>query len=197
MYKHTHLEIDINNKSDRIEWGHARYQSVYRADRAFELVVQWVTSSGTIVAELVSKRFCHRATYVDCSTCWYADSASDKHQTNFVSSRWRLDADVLVFLQMIMVNLYELNDVIVMSCSSLQISVYAVETDVSLIMADICKAVSFYLGEFSFNPFMFSFPRQLMLLNWVFEVCYKGKSTFKMIYPYHLLLRYCIVVFSK
>lgn len=54
LYKHTHLEIDISTKSDRIEWGHARYQSVYRPDRAFELVVQWVTSSGTIVAELVS-----------------------------------------------------------------------------------------------------------------------------------------------
>jgi len=54
LYKHTHLEIDINAKSDRIEWGHARYQSEYRADRAFELVVQWVTASGTIVADLVS-----------------------------------------------------------------------------------------------------------------------------------------------
>ncbi|XP_069703010.1 GATOR complex protein Iml1 isoform X2 [Periplaneta americana] len=53
LYKHTHLEIDINTKSDRIEWGHARYQSLYRPDRAFELVVQWVTASGTIVAELV------------------------------------------------------------------------------------------------------------------------------------------------
>lgn len=53
LYKHTHLEIDINAKSDRIEWGHARYQSVYRVDRAFELVVQWVTASGTIVADLI------------------------------------------------------------------------------------------------------------------------------------------------
>jgi len=62
LYKHTHLEIDINAKSDRIEWGHARYQSVYRADRAFELVVQWVTASGTIVADLVS-------TLSNISTC--------------------------------------------------------------------------------------------------------------------------------
>ncbi|PSN43947.1 DEP domain-containing protein 5 [Blattella germanica] len=53
LYKHTHLEIDVNGKSDRIEWGHARYQSLYRPDRAWELVVQWVTSSGTIVAELI------------------------------------------------------------------------------------------------------------------------------------------------
>ncbi|XP_066997885.1 GATOR complex protein Iml1 isoform X2 [Anabrus simplex] len=53
VYKHTHLEIDISNKSDRVEWGHARYQSVYKPDRAYELVVQWITSSGPIVAELV------------------------------------------------------------------------------------------------------------------------------------------------
>ncbi|XP_074113588.1 GATOR complex protein Iml1 isoform X5 [Cotesia typhae] len=52
-YKHTHLDIDLNNKSDRIEWGHLRYQSMYRADHAYELVVQWVASSGSIVADLV------------------------------------------------------------------------------------------------------------------------------------------------
>lgn len=52
-YKHTHLDIDLNNKSDRIEWGHLRYQSMYRANHAYELVVQWVASSGSIVADLV------------------------------------------------------------------------------------------------------------------------------------------------
>lgn len=40
-------------KSDRIEWGHARYQTVYRPDQAYELVVQWVTASGSIVSEMV------------------------------------------------------------------------------------------------------------------------------------------------
>ncbi|KAJ9573996.1 hypothetical protein L9F63_008626, partial [Diploptera punctata] len=53
LYKHTHLDIDVNGKSDRVEWGHARYQSVYKPDTAFELVVQWVCSSGTIVTELI------------------------------------------------------------------------------------------------------------------------------------------------
>lgn len=56
MYKHTHLDIDILNnitKSDRIEWGHLRYQSVFKADHSYELVVQWVASSGSIVADLV------------------------------------------------------------------------------------------------------------------------------------------------
>ncbi|EEB16663.1 DEP domain-containing protein, putative [Pediculus humanus corporis] len=54
MYKQVHLEIDVNNKSDRIEWGHCRYQSFYRPDRAFELVIQWMAASGTIVADLIS-----------------------------------------------------------------------------------------------------------------------------------------------
>ncbi|XP_043477241.1 GATOR complex protein Iml1 isoform X9 [Leptopilina heterotoma] len=56
MYKHTHLDTDILNnitKSDRIEWGHLRYQSVFKADHSYELVVQWVASSGSIVADLI------------------------------------------------------------------------------------------------------------------------------------------------
>ncbi|XP_072750947.1 GATOR complex protein Iml1 isoform X5 [Anoplolepis gracilipes] len=53
LYKHTHLDIDINNKSDRIEWGHLRYQSIYKVDHSYELVVQWVASSGSIVADLI------------------------------------------------------------------------------------------------------------------------------------------------
>lgn len=53
-YKHTHLDVDLNNRSDRIEWGHLRYQSTFRTDNSYELVVQWVASSGSIVADLVS-----------------------------------------------------------------------------------------------------------------------------------------------
>ncbi|KZC10817.1 DEP domain-containing protein 5 [Dufourea novaeangliae] len=52
-YKHTHLDIDLNNRSDRIEWGHLRYQSIYKVDHSYELVVQWVASSGSIVADLI------------------------------------------------------------------------------------------------------------------------------------------------
>lgn len=52
-YKHTHLDIDINSKSDRIEWGHLRYQSLFKMDYSFEFVVQWVAASGSIVADLI------------------------------------------------------------------------------------------------------------------------------------------------
>ncbi|XP_054266200.1 GATOR complex protein Iml1 isoform X3 [Macrosteles quadrilineatus] len=54
QYKHTHLEVDVQGKSDRVEWGHCRYQSVYRPDRAYELVIQWMAASGTVVCELIS-----------------------------------------------------------------------------------------------------------------------------------------------
>jgi len=45
--------MDINNKSDRVEWGHARYQSLYRCDQAYEIIAQWVAASGSVVADLV------------------------------------------------------------------------------------------------------------------------------------------------
>lgn len=48
-----HLDIDVSNKSDRVEWGHAKYQTVFRPDHAYELVVEWLTASGSIVSELV------------------------------------------------------------------------------------------------------------------------------------------------
>ncbi|XP_021209153.2 GATOR complex protein DEPDC5 isoform X2 [Bombyx mandarina] len=53
LYKKTHLDIDVNNKSDRIEWGHARYQATFRPDQAFEMCIQWTVASGNIVAELI------------------------------------------------------------------------------------------------------------------------------------------------
>uniref|UniRef100_A0A2S2R9E1 DEP domain-containing protein 5 n=1 Tax=Sipha flava TaxID=143950 RepID=A0A2S2R9E1_9HEMI len=52
-YKEAHLEMDVNSKSDRVEWGHARYQSVYRCDQAYEIIAQWVAASGSVVADLI------------------------------------------------------------------------------------------------------------------------------------------------
>ncbi|XP_055702143.1 GATOR complex protein Iml1 isoform X7 [Phlebotomus papatasi] len=53
LYKQSHLEIDINQKSDRIEWGHARYHRVFIPGHAFEIVAQWVIASGPIVYDLI------------------------------------------------------------------------------------------------------------------------------------------------
>ncbi|KAL0841919.1 hypothetical protein ABMA28_014152 [Loxostege sticticalis] len=53
LYKNTHLDIDVSNKSDRIEWGHARYQATFRPDQAYEMCIQWAVASGNIVSELI------------------------------------------------------------------------------------------------------------------------------------------------
>ena len=53
-YKYAHLDVDINNKSDRVEWGHVKYQSTFIYDQAYELVAQWVAASGSIISDLVS-----------------------------------------------------------------------------------------------------------------------------------------------
>lgn len=52
-YRHSHLEIDVNQKSDRMEWGHVKYHTVMQPGYAFEIVVSWITSSGPIVWDLV------------------------------------------------------------------------------------------------------------------------------------------------
>lgn len=54
MYRSTHLEIDITKKSERSEWGHAKYHSVMVPNTAFEIVVDWVTASGPAVADLIN-----------------------------------------------------------------------------------------------------------------------------------------------
>lgn len=52
LYKQIYLEVDTNQKSDRVEWGHLRYHRVMQPGHAFEMVIQWVTASGPIVYEL-------------------------------------------------------------------------------------------------------------------------------------------------
>lgn len=55
LYKQAHLEVDTLNKSDRVEWGHARYNREMYPGTAFEVTVQWITASGPIVQELVKR----------------------------------------------------------------------------------------------------------------------------------------------
>jgi hypothetical protein len=54
VYKEVYLDVDVGKKSDRQEWGHVRYQSTYRPDEAFEMVIQWIQATGSIITELVS-----------------------------------------------------------------------------------------------------------------------------------------------
>lgn len=53
LYKQSHLEIDLSSKSDRVEWGHARFHRVMTPGSSFEITVQWITASGPIVYDLI------------------------------------------------------------------------------------------------------------------------------------------------
>ncbi|BES97244.1 Protein of unknown function (DUF3608) [Nesidiocoris tenuis] len=52
-FKESHLEMDVQGKSDRVEWGHIKYHSVYNPNMAYEIAVQWAAASGAIVADLI------------------------------------------------------------------------------------------------------------------------------------------------
>lgn len=52
-HKVVYLDVDVGKKSDRQEWGHVKYQAVYKPDEAFEVTLQWMQSTGAIVADLV------------------------------------------------------------------------------------------------------------------------------------------------
>jgi hypothetical protein len=52
-YRQVYVDVDIGKKSDRQEWAHLRYQTTYRPDEAFEIMIQWVQATGTIITELV------------------------------------------------------------------------------------------------------------------------------------------------
>ena len=47
------VEVDPNQKSDRLEWSTARYHAHYSPQCGFELQVQWMVSTGGILGELV------------------------------------------------------------------------------------------------------------------------------------------------
>ncbi|CRL03427.1 CLUMA_CG016236, isoform B [Clunio marinus] len=53
LYRQSHLEVDLSSKSDRIEWGHARYHKQFQPGSSFEITVQWLTASGPIVFDLI------------------------------------------------------------------------------------------------------------------------------------------------
>jgi len=54
-YKGVYLDVDLGKKSERQEWGHLHYQQSYKSDEAFELVVQWVQATGSIITDLVNQ----------------------------------------------------------------------------------------------------------------------------------------------
>lgn len=53
LWRVGQLDLDINGRSDRIEWGHLKHHSTFSSLTAFELIVQWLCATGTIVTDLV------------------------------------------------------------------------------------------------------------------------------------------------
>ncbi|KAK9890698.1 hypothetical protein WA026_012049 [Henosepilachna vigintioctopunctata] len=54
LFKRIRLETDVLGKSDRVEWGHVKYQTVFRPDQAYEFIIEWLTSSGPIIGDLLN-----------------------------------------------------------------------------------------------------------------------------------------------
>ncbi|XP_056008596.1 GATOR complex protein DEPDC5-like isoform X2 [Ostrea edulis] len=53
-HKYVHVEVDVNNRSDRPEWASARYHAYYSPNAAFELQIQWMVATGSILGDLVT-----------------------------------------------------------------------------------------------------------------------------------------------
>lgn len=53
LYKECFLDVDVNNKSDRAEWGHAKYGRVMVPGYAYEIAVEWIAASGSVMNDLV------------------------------------------------------------------------------------------------------------------------------------------------
>ncbi|KAK3862519.1 hypothetical protein Pcinc_031625, partial [Petrolisthes cinctipes] len=53
LWRVGQLDLDINGRSDRIEWGHLKHHSTFSPLTAFELIVQWLCATGTIVTDLM------------------------------------------------------------------------------------------------------------------------------------------------
>ncbi|XP_071790249.1 GATOR1 complex protein DEPDC5-like isoform X2 [Asterias amurensis] len=52
VYKSLFLEIDSSKLTDRVEWCHVGYHSDYNVDMAFEIELQWLTSTPSLLHEL-------------------------------------------------------------------------------------------------------------------------------------------------
>merc|ERR1719233_283837 len=51
--RHITLDPDLSKKSERPEWGEVNYQSKYRPDQAFEILIKWSVATGGTLANLI------------------------------------------------------------------------------------------------------------------------------------------------
>ncbi|CAG2119271.1 unnamed protein product [Medioppia subpectinata] len=51
--KNTVLDLDDGSKNGRVEWVNIKYHSVYDPEQAFEMVIEWMVSTGNSISEIV------------------------------------------------------------------------------------------------------------------------------------------------
>lgn len=47
------LEVDVNNRSDRLEWCSCYYHGQYSCTGAFELKLQWMVATAAVLFDMV------------------------------------------------------------------------------------------------------------------------------------------------
>lgn len=52
-FRSVNIDIDVSGRSDRPEWGQARYHSIFQPGEAFEIIMEWMVATGYIIADLV------------------------------------------------------------------------------------------------------------------------------------------------
>lgn len=52
--KIAYVDVASASRTDRTEWGNARYHAHYHPQAAFELELQWLVATGCVLGELVS-----------------------------------------------------------------------------------------------------------------------------------------------
>lgn len=52
--KSAHVDVSSSGKSDRLEWGTARYHTQFHPSAAFQLELQWFVATGCVLGEIVS-----------------------------------------------------------------------------------------------------------------------------------------------
>ncbi|XP_054168694.1 GATOR complex protein Iml1-like [Oppia nitens] len=52
-FKNTVLDLDDGSKNGRVEWVNIKYHSVYDPEQAFEMIIEWMVSTGNSISEIV------------------------------------------------------------------------------------------------------------------------------------------------
>lgn len=46
--------VELENKTDRVEWVNVKYHSLYDPEQAFEMIIEWMVATGNAIPDIVS-----------------------------------------------------------------------------------------------------------------------------------------------